>query len=162
MQDAAATFKGSNGAKKAAEELWLKILSDFDNETLHQKFIEYCTTTYQLHQKFIEYCTTTYQLPLAGEKYKTYREERGDSPLIEKCMKRIVVSTQFQYLPDRERGESPAKKGLASRLFTSALLLSVGSALITLWISFPALRIFLLMILAVLLGYAVYRVRGKV
>jgi hypothetical protein len=148
MQDAAATFKGSNGAKKAAEELWLKILSDFDNETLHQKFIEYCTTTYQL--------------PLAGEKYKTYREERGDSPLIEKCMKRIVVSTQFQYLPDRERGESPAKKGLASRLFTSALLLSVGSALITLWISFPALRIFLLMILAVLLGYAVYRVRGKV
>jgi hypothetical protein len=148
MQDAAATFKGSNGAKKAAEELWLKILSDFDNETLHQKFIEYCTTTYQL--------------PLAGEKYKTYREERGDSPLIEKCMKRIVVSTQFQYLPDRERGESPAKKGLASRLFTSALLLLVGSALITLWISFPALRIFLLMILAVLLGYAVYRVRGKV
>ena len=148
MQDAAATFKGSNGAKKAAEELWLKILSDFDNETLHQKFIEYCTTTYQL--------------PLAGEKYKTYREERGDSPLIEKCVKRIVVSTQFQYLPDRERGESPAKKGLASRLFTSALLLSVGSALITLWISFPALRIFLLMILAVLLGYAVYRVRGKV
>ena len=148
MQDAAATFKGSNGAKKAAEELWLKILSDFDNETLHQKFIEYCTTTYQL--------------PLAGEKYKTYREERGDSPLIEKCMKRIVVSTQFQYLPDRERGESPAKKGLASRLFTSALLLSVGSALITLWISFPALGIFLLMILAVLLGYAVYRVRGKV
>ena len=148
MQDAAATFKGSNGAKKAAEELWLKILSDFDNETLHQKFIEYCTTTYQL--------------PLAGEKYKTYREERGDSPLIEKCMKRIVVSTQFQYLPDKERGESPAKKGLASRLFTSALLLLVGSALITLWISFPALRIFLLMILAVLLGYAVYRVRGKV
>ncbi|MBW1823715.1 MAG: hypothetical protein JRI87_03975 [Deltaproteobacteria bacterium] len=148
MQDAAATFKGSNGAKKAAEELWLKILSDFDNETLHQKFIEYCTTTYQL--------------PLAGEKYKTYREERGDSPLIEKCMKRVVVSTQFQYLPDRERGESPAKKGLASRLFTSALLLLVGSALITLWISFPALRIFLLMILAVLLGYAVYRVRGKV
>jgi hypothetical protein len=148
MQDAAATFKGSNGAKKAAEELWLTILSDFDNETLHQKFIEYCTTTYQLS--------------LAGEKYKTYREERGDSPLIEKCMKRIVVSTQFQYLPDRERGESPAKKGLASRLFTSALLLSVGSALITLWISFPALRIFLLMILAVLLGYAVYRVRGKV
>ena len=148
MQDAAATFKESTGAKKAAEELWLKILSDFDNETLHQKFIEYCTVTYQL--------------PLAGEKYKTYREERGDSPLIEKCMKRIVVSTQFQYLHDRERGESPAKKGLASRLFTSALLLLVGSALITLWISFPALRIFLLMILAVLLGYAVYRVRGKV
>ena len=148
MQDTAATFKGSNGAKKAAEELWLKILSDFDNETLHQKFIEYCTTTYQL--------------PLAGEKYKAYREKKGDSPLVEKCMKRIVISAQFQYLPDREKGETPAKKGLASRLFTSALLLSVGSALITLWISFPALRIFLLMILAVLLGYAVYRAKGKV
>ena len=148
MQDTAATFKGSNGAKKAAEELWLKILSDFDNETLHQKFIEYCTTTYQL--------------PLAGEKYKAYREEKGDSPLVEKCMKRIVISAQFQYLPDREKGETPAKKGLASRLFTSALLLTVGSALITLWISFPALRIFLLMILAVFLGYAVYRAKGKV
>ena len=148
MQGTAATFKGSNGAKKAAEELWLKILSDFDNETLHQKFIEYCTTTYQL--------------PLAGEKYKAYREEKGDSPLVEKCMKRIVISAQFQYLPDREKGETPAKKGLASRLFTSALLLTVGSALITLWISFPAIRIFLLMILAVLLGYAVYRAKGKV
>ena len=148
MQDAAATLTGSAGAKKAAEELWLKILSDFDNETLHQKFIEYCTATYQLL--------------LVGEKYKTYREERGDSPLIEKCMKRIVVSTQFQYLPDRERVVSPAKKGLASRLFTSAPLLSVGSALITLWISFPAIRIFLLLILAVLLGYAVYRAKGKV
>lgn len=148
MQDAAATFKGSTSAKKAAEELWRKVLSDFDNETLHQKFIEYCTTTYQL--------------PLAGEKYKAYREEKGDSPLVEKCMKRIVISTQFQYLPDREKGETPAKKGLTSRLFTSALLLSVGSALITLWISFPAIRIFLLMILAVLLGYAVYRAKGKV
>ena len=148
MQDTVATFKGSNGAKKAAEELWLKILSDFDNETLHQKFIEYCTTTHQL--------------PLAGEKYKAYREEKGDSPLVEKCMKRIVISAQFQYLPDREKGEYPAKKGLASRLFTSVLLLSVGSALITLWISFPALRIFLLMILAVFLGYAVYRAKGKV
>ena len=62
MQDTVATFKGSNGAKKAAEELWLKILSDFDNETLHQKFIEYCTTTHQL--------------PLAGEKYKAYREKK--------------------------------------------------------------------------------------
>ena len=148
MQDATATFKGSNGAKKAAEELWLKVLSDFDNETLHQKFIEYCTTTYQL--------------PLAGEKYKAYREEKGDAELVEKCIKRIVISAQFQYLPDREKGETPAKKGLASRLFTSALLLSVGSALITLWISFPAIRIFLLMILAVLLGYAVYRAKGKV
>ena len=148
MQDTAATFKGSNGAKKAAEELWLKILSDFDNETLHQKFIDYCTTTYQL--------------PLAGEKYKAYREGKGGSPLVEKCMKRIVISAQFQYLPDREKGETPAKKGLASRLFTSALLLTVGSALITLWISFPAIRIFLLMILAVLLGYAVYRAKGKV
>ena len=148
MQDAAATFKESSGAKKAAEELWLKILSDFDNETVHQKFIDYCTTTHQL--------------PFAGEKYKAYREEKGDSELVEKCMKRIVISAQFQYLPDREKGETPAKKGLASRLVTSALLLLVGSALITLWISFPDIRIYLLMILAVLLGYAVYGAKGKV
>ena len=86
MQDAAATFKGSNGAKKAAEELWLKVLSDFDNETLHQKFIEYCATTDQL--------------PLAGENYKAYRDEKEDSPIIEKYIKRIVISAQLHHLPD--------------------------------------------------------------
>ena len=147
MQDAAATFKGSNGAKKAAEELWLKVLSDFDNETLHQKFIEYCATTYQL--------------PLAGEKYKAYREEKGDSPIIEKYMKRIVISAQYQYLPDKE-GRSATQKGRSSRLLTSLVLLITGVILILLWISFPTIRIFLLMILAVLLGYAVYRAKGKV
>ena len=136
-----------NGAKKGAEELWLKILSDFDNETLHQKFIDYCTTTYQL--------------PLAGEKYKAYREEKGDTPLIERCMKRIVVSAQYQYLPDREE-RSAVQKGSSFRLLTSLLLLVTGFILILLWIVFPALRIFLLMILAVFLGYAVYRIKRQV
>lgn len=133
--------------KRAAEELWLKVLNDFDNEVLHQKFIDYCTTTHQL--------------PLAGEKYKAYREEKVDSPLIDKYMKKIVISTQFQYLPNREE-RSTTKKGLSSRLFTSALLLSAGSSLILLWISFPVLRTFILMILVIFLGYAVYRVKRKI
>jgi len=141
-------FKESDNANHAAEELWLKVLSDFDDEALHQKFIDYCSTTHQL--------------PLAGEKYKTYREQKGDSPLIDKCIKKILLSAQFQYLPHRGEERSATKKGLSSRLLTSALLLMTGFILILLWISFPALRNFLLMILLILLVYAIYRVKGRI
>lgn len=140
--------KQSDSAKQVAEELWLKVLSNFDNEALHQKFIDYCTTTHQL--------------PLAGEKYKTYRKEKGDSPLIDTCMKKILLSAQFQYLPHREKESSATEKRLVSRLLTSALLLITGFILILLWISFPALRIFLLIIFVILLFYAIYRAKGKI
>ena len=136
-----------SGAKKAAEELWLKVLSDFDNETMHQKFIDYCTATQQL--------------PFAGEKYKVYREEKGNSPLVEKCMKKIVISAQYQYLPDKEGGGA-LQKGRSSRLLTSLMLMIIGFISILLWISLPALRIFLLIILAFFLGYVIYGAKGKV
>ncbi|MCK5185524.1 MAG: hypothetical protein KAR43_00235 [Deltaproteobacteria bacterium] len=131
-----------DSAKRAVEELWLKVLSDFDNETLHQKFIGYCTTTHQL--------------PLAGEKYKSYREEKGDSPIIDKCMKKIQINAQFQYLPDRGKERDAVQKGRLSRLLTSALLLMAGFVLIVSWLSFPALRVFLLMIVLILVGYKIY------
>jgi hypothetical protein len=131
-----------DSAKRAVEELWLKVLSDFDNETLHQKFIGYCTTTHQL--------------PLAGEKYKSYREEKGDSPIIDKSMKKIQINAQFQYLPDRGKEKDAAQKGRLSRLLTSALLLMAGFVLIVSWFSFPALRVFLLMIVLILVGYKIY------
>ena len=102
------TLEESGGAQQAAEELWLKILGDFNNESLHQKFIDYCATTNQL--------------PLAGKKYKSYKEEKGDSPLIEKCMKKILVNAQLRYLPDREKGEAASQRSTASRLFTTLLL----------------------------------------
>lgn len=136
-------FNQSDSARHAAEELWLKVLSDFDNEGLHQKFIDYCATTHQL--------------PLAGEKYKTYREEKGDSPTIDRCMKKIVLSAQFQYFPNREKERSATQRGLASRLLTSALLLITGFIVILLWMSFPHLRAFLLMILVIFLGYQIYK-----
>ena len=135
-------LKEIDAAKRVAEELWLKVLSDFDNETLHQKFIGYCTTTHQL--------------PLAGEKYKSYREEKGDSPIIDKCMKKIQINAQFQYLPDRGKEKDAAQKGGLSRLLTSALLLMAGFVLIVSWFSFPALRVFLLMIVVILMGYKLY------
>jgi hypothetical protein len=131
-----------DAAKRAAEELWLKVLSDFDNETLHQKFIGYCTTTHQL--------------PLAGEKYKSYREEKGDSPIIDKCMKKIQINAQFQYLPDRGKERDAVQKRRLSRLLISALLLMAGFVLIVSWLSFPALRVFLLMIVVILVGYKIY------
>ena len=131
-----------DAAKRVAEELWLKVLSDIDNETLHQKFIGYCTTTHQL--------------PLAGEKYKSYREEKGDSPIIDKCMKKIQINAQFQYLPDRGKEKDAAQKGRLSRLLTSALLLMAGFVLIVSWFSFPALRVFLVMIVVILVGYKIY------
>ena len=140
-------YEISGSAREAAEDLWIKVLNDFNNETMHQQFIDFCTTTHQL--------------PLAGEKYKAYREEKGDTPLIEKYMKRIVISAQYHYLPDRE-GRSATQKGSYSRLLTSMILLVTGVILILLWVSFPAIRIFLLMILVILLGYIVYRVKGKV
>jgi len=135
-------LKEIDAAKRVAEELWLKLLSDFDNETLHQKFIGYCTTTHQL--------------PLAGEKYKSYREEKGDSPTIDKSMKKIQINAQFQYLPDRGKERDAAQKGRLSRLLTSALLLMAGFVLIVSWFSFPALRVFLLMIVVILVGYKLY------
>ena len=140
-------YEVGGSAREAAEDLWIKVLSDFNSETLHQKFIDFCTTTHHL--------------PLAGEKYKAYREEKGDSPLIEKYMKRIVISAQYHYLPDRE-GRSATQQGRSSRLLTSMILLITGFCVILLWMSFPAVRIFLLMIVVVLLGYVVYRAKGKV
>ena len=131
-----------DAAKRAAEELWLNILSDFNDEALHQKFIGYCTTTHQL--------------PLAGEKYKSYREERGDSPIVDKCMRKILMNAQFQYLPDKGKERAAVQKGTFSRLLTSALLLTTGFVLIISWFSFPALRIFLVMIVLFLLSYTIY------
>jgi len=131
-----------DAARRAAEELWLKVLSDFSNETLHQKFIGYCATTHQL--------------PLAGGKYKSYREEKGDSPMIDICLKKILINAQFQYLPDRGKERDAVQKGTLSRLLTSALLLMAGFVLIVSWFSFPVLRVYLMMIVLILVGYKIY------
>jgi hypothetical protein len=76
-------------------------------------------------------------------------------------MKKIVISAQYQYLPDREAGTITAK-GASSRLLTSVLLLVTGFILIFLWLSFPVLRVFLLVIVIILLVYAIYKAKGKI
>lgn len=136
-------LEGIDAAKQAAEELWLNVLSHFDDETLHQKFVGYCTITHQL--------------PLAAEKYKSYREENGDSPIVDRYMKAILMNAQFQYLPDRVKETPSEQKGALSRLLTSALLLASGFVLIVCWFSFPALRIFLVMMLVIFVGYKIQR-----
>ena len=136
-------LEGIDAAKQAAEELWLNVLSHFDDETLHQKFVGYCTTTHQL--------------PLAAEKYKSYREENGDSLIVDRYMKAILMNAQFQYLPDRVKETPSEQKGALSRLLTSALLLVSGFVLIVYWFSFPALRIFLVMMLVIFVGYKIQR-----
>ena len=135
-----------DSAKRAAEEMWESVTNDFQNR--------------ELHQKFIDFCTTTQQLPFAGEKYKIYRKENGESPIIDECMKKILVSAQLKYLPTRE-GEGSETKSPFSRLFSSMLLLLAGFVLIFLWISFPAARVFILVGGVMLVGYAIYRVKKR-
>ena len=135
-----------DSAEQAAKELWRTVTDDFENKTLHQKFIDFCTTTQQL--------------PFAGEQYRAYREKNGESPLIDECMKKILVSAQLQYLPHRGSEKSGTRSPL-SRLFSSTLLLLTGFLLIFLWISFPSVRVFIFVGGVILVGYLFYRAKTK-
>jgi hypothetical protein len=132
--------------KQVAEQLWLSVVSDFENEAVHNTFIEYCSATQQLS--------------LAGEKYKSYRDEKGDSPLIESCMKKIVIHAQSRCLPDSQQDRIFAR-GPVPRLIGSLFFLIVGFFLIFCWISYPALRSVCLFVLMVLGGILYYRRKGK-
>ena len=137
---------GGNTVKQVAEKLWLSVVSDFDNESVHNTFIEYCTATQQL--------------PLAGEKYKSYRELKGDTPLIENCMKKVVINAQLQCLPDRDRERAAGRRPL-SRLLVSLLFLTAGLVLVVFWISYPALRLVSLVCAAIWVGVIFYRFKGR-
>ena len=132
--------------KQVAEQLWLSVLSDFENEAVHNTFIQYCSATQQLS--------------LAGEKYKSYREEKGDSPLIESCMKKIVVHAQSHCLPDSQKDHAFAR-GAAPRFIMCIFFLMVGFFLVFVWISYPALRFTSLLVLIILGGVLFYRFKGK-
>jgi len=136
---------GADTVKQVAEKLWLSVVSDFDNESVHNTFIQYCTATQQL--------------ALAGEKYKSHRDQNGDTPLIDNCMKKVVLNDQVQCLLDRDR-ERAAGKGPLSRLFVCLLFLMGGLALVVFWISYPALRLLLLVGVAIL-GFIFYRFKGR-
>ena len=137
---------GGDTVKQVAEKLWLSVVSDFENESVHNTFIQYCTATQQLS--------------LAGEKYKGYRELKGDTPLIENCMKKVVINTQLQCLPDRDR-ERAADRSPLSRLIVSLLFLTAGLVLVVFWISYPALRLVSLVCAAILGGFIFYRFKGR-
>ena len=42
------TVNEDGRVRKVAEELWFKVLEDFDSETVHNAFIDYCIATRQL------------------------------------------------------------------------------------------------------------------
>lgn len=132
--------------KQVAEQLWLSVLSDFENEAVHNTFIEYCSATQQLS--------------LAGEKYKSYREEKGDSPLIESCMKKIVIYAQSHCLPDTHKDHA-FTRGPFPRLIVCIFFLLVGFFLVFVWISYPPFRFFFLLALMILGGFLFYRFKGK-
>jgi hypothetical protein len=130
----------------AAEELWLKVVKDFDNETVHNAFIDYCTATRQL--------------PLAGAKYKTYRDHKGNTPLIDACIKKIVLSAQVSYLPDGHKTRA-TQSGPFSRLFTALVFLMSGCIIVVLWIAYPNVRIVILISVAMVLVGGVYQLKRK-
>ena len=132
--------------KQVAEQLWLSVLSDFENEAVHNSFIEYCSATQQLS--------------LAGEKYKSYREEKGDSPLIEGCMKKIVIYAQSHCLPDTYKDHA-FTRGPVPRFIACLFFLLVGFFLVFVWISYPALRFVFLLALIILGGFLFFRFKGK-
>ena len=137
--------KGDN-VKQVAEQLWLSVLSDFENEAVHNTFIQYCSATQQLS--------------LAGEKYKSYREEKGELPLIESCMKKIVIHAQSHCLPDSHKERSFAR-GPVPRFIVCLFFLMVGFFLVFVWISYPALRFVFLLAVIILGGVMFYRLKRK-
>jgi len=137
--------KGDN-VKQVAEKLWLSVLSDFENEAVHNTFIQYCSATQQLS--------------LAGEKYKSYREEKGDSPLIESCMKKIVVHAQSHCLPDSHKDGAFAR-GPIPRLIVCLFFLMAGFFLVFVWIAYPALRFVFFLALTILGVVLYYRFKRK-
>ena len=140
------TVHEDNRVGTAAEKLWLKVLKDFDNETAHHAFIDFCTATRQL--------------PLAGEKYRTYREQKGESPLIDRCMKRIVLSAQVSYLSDGQKARA-AQHSPFTRLLTAVLFLLSGVIIAGLFVSFPDARVSIFMGAAMLVAVGVYQIRRK-
>jgi hypothetical protein len=140
------TVNGDDRVRKVAAELWLKVLEDFDNE--------------KVHNAFIDYCIATRQLPLAGEKYRTCREQKGSTLLIDTCIKRLVLSAQVYYLPDRKK-ERAAKGSPFSRLFAALLFLLSGFIAVALWISLPNLRIVTLICVAMVLAGGMYQLKRK-
>jgi len=129
-----------------AEDLWCRVLKDFENE--------------KVHSAFIDYCVATGQLPLAGEKYRSCREERGNTPLIDRCIKRIVLSAQVCYLPDQAK-ERAAQRGPLSRLFAAFFFLLSGFIAVALFIAYPAARIALFIGGATVLACVLYRMMRK-
>ena len=131
----------ADAVKQVAEKLWLSVLGDFDNEAAHNTFIQYCAATQQLS--------------LAGEKYKNYKEQKGDSPLVENCMQKLLVHAQAHCLP--EKGRVGAAGSPLPRFLVSILFLIAGFILVVFWISYPSFRTILLVCMAITAGFLLYR-----
>lgn len=98
--------------RQKAEALWARVKLDWENEALHQQFVDYCSARYLLH--------------FAAQKYRTRKQTYGASPLLEKYLEQIVLITQFKFTPDEQK-EKKEKAGFIARLFSVPnFLLSIG------------------------------------
>jgi hypothetical protein len=75
-------------------------------------------------------------------------------------MKKVVLNAQLQCLPERDK-ERAAGRGPFSRLVVCLLFLMVGLVLVVFWISYPALRLVLLIGAAILGGFIFYRFKER-
>jgi hypothetical protein len=75
-------------------------------------------------------------------------------------MKKIVLSAHVYYLPDGQKARA-TQRGPFSRLFTAVLFLLSGFIVVALWVSFPDIRIGILICVAIVLAGGVYRLKRK-
>ena len=128
------------------ESLWVKLKLDFDNEELHQQFTDYCSSHNLLH--------------LAAKKYRTYKDEKGPSSLLDKYLQQITLLAQYKLSPE---GKDPQKEspGLMARLLTGPnFLLLFGTFEIIYCIISPRTTLHLLLGLIALLFSGLWSIRN--
>ena len=131
--------------RQKAEALWVRVKLDWENEVLHQQFVDYCSAHYLLH--------------FTAQKYQNRKQSHGTSPLLEKYLEQIVLITQFKFIPDDQK-EKKEKAGFIARLFTVPnFLLSAGVTIIlySLTSTRIAVGLFVGLFLLGLGGYLVFR-----
>lgn len=99
--------------EKAAWGLWQEIESDWDNDGLHDRFVQYCVSN------------ELFDLVVA--RYREVRDEASErSPKAEIQMGSVVEHVQRNFLLFQQKEESLSSKTNSWKFFLSLLLLSFG------------------------------------
>lgn len=127
------------------ESLWARVKLDWENEELHQQFIDFCSTNNLLH--------------LAAGKYQTHKREKGSSPLLEKYMQQITLIAQYKVTPNGGKKEKE-KAGFLSRLFSLPNIVLFSGVTLSLY-SLTTSRVIIILTVGLLFlilgGYLTFR-----